>query len=201
MRFRPLVRRPLAACFALLATCAAAGAAADSYRDTPFKPDAEPEAPNSVKPGRKWQEEDFALPAWPRDADLIEIKLDGSNGPLTYYIDKRSLDTGSDGVVRYTIVAKSASGARNVSLEGLRCTPKGRWKTYAYGVDGRFTPAHMADDWQPIGPASGDQLHYDLWRHYLCVHRAFQPRTTRDQVRMLKTGRVPRVENAGFLTD
>jgi hypothetical protein len=188
-------------CAAVISLCAATEIAADSYRDTPFQSDAEPDAPRSAKPGRKWQEGDFSLPAWPADGDLIALKLDGPEQPFTYFIDERSLQTGADGVVRYTLVTKTASGARNISFEGLRCTPNGRWKTYAYGTDGRFEPAGMAGDWRRIGQAGDDPLHFDLWRHYLCIPRAFKPRPTSQQVRALKSGRVPQVENAGFITD
>lgn len=178
-----------------------AGALAQSYRDTPFKPDAEPDAPKSVKEGRKWQEGTFSLPSWPRDGDLIELKLDGPEQPLTHYIDKRSLATGRDGVVRYTLVSESRSGARNVTYEGIRCTPKGRWRTHAYGVDGRFERTDQDEPWHTIPVTGNDPLHYDLWRHYLCVSRALKPRSTRDQIRMLTNGRVPAVDNTGFITN
>ncbi len=179
----------------------AAQAQAESYADTPFKPNAEPDAPTSVKEGRKWQEGSVSLPAWPRDGDLIELKLDGPEQPLTHYLDKRSLATGGDGVVRYTLVSESRSGARNLTFEGIRCTPRGRWRTYAYGIDGRFKRTGDEEPWQTIPASRTDQLRYDLWRHYLCVSRAFEPRPTRDQIRMLKNGRVPRVDNTGFITD
>ncbi|WP_058554496.1 CNP1-like family protein [Thiohalocapsa sp. ML1] len=199
----PTVRKahplPLTA-LVLLALCAAP-TAAGPHPDTPFVNDAAPDAPKSVRPGRAWEEADYRLPAWPRDADLIEVKLDGPQQPLTHYIDARSLQTGSDGVVRYTLVTETASGARSVGFEGLRCTPKGRWKLHAVGSDGRFTPPRMGDDWQEISATAPDPLHDELWRHYLCIPRAFSARATRDQLRMLKSGRVPRVENAGFLSD
>jgi hypothetical protein len=201
-----LARRPSAAgigvlLLGLLALLGAAQAQAQSYADTPFKPDAEPDTPKSVKDGRKWQEGSVSLPAWPRDRDLIELKLDGPEQPLTHFIDKRSLATGSDGVVRFTLVSESQSGARNLTFEGIRCTPKGRWRTYAFGIDGRFKLTDDEEPWQTISATGTDQLHYDLWRHYLCVSRALKPRSTRDQIRMLKSGRVPRVDNAGFMTD
>ena len=176
-------------------------ATAGPHPDTPFVNDAEPDAPKSVKPGRMWEEGDFSLPAWPRDADLIEVKLDGPPQPVTHYIDARSLKTGSDGVVRYTLVTETASGTRSVAFEGMRCTPKGRWKVHAFGTDGSFTPTRLGDEWQFVDDAGSDPLHYDLWRHYLCEHRNFVARPTNQQVRMLRSGRVPRVENANFLAD
>jgi hypothetical protein len=195
------LRGPTALCLAVLVLCLAAGCKANVKRDTSFVSDAEPDAPRSVQPGRKWQEEDFPLPAWPREQDLVEVKLDGPDQALTHYIDKRSLATGDDGVVRYTLVTTSASGARNLSFEGLRCTPKGRWKTYAFGMDGRFKPTTVGEAWREIRGQADDPLHYDLWQHYLCIPRAFEPRPRQDQVRMLQSGRVPGIENAGFMAD
>jgi hypothetical protein len=194
-------RRTVTTCLLIAVLCATAGCMKNARRDTSFVNDAEPDVPTSVKAGRKWEEGDYQLPGWPRDTDLVEVKLDGPDQPLTHYIDTRSLDTGADGVVRYTLVTSAASGARNVSFEGLRCTPRGRWKTYAYGMDGHFKPTSVDEEWREIRGQASDPLHYDLWQHYLCVPRAFEARPERDQVRMLESGRVPRVEHAGFMPD
>jgi hypothetical protein len=173
--------------------------------ETPFVNDAAPDAPSSVRDGRKWQEEAVRMPAWPSDGDLIEIKVDGPGGRLRHYIDQKSLSTGSDEVVRYTLVTESDSGARNLSYEGLRCTPKGRYKIYAYGSgqgsSGRFTPTGIAEEWREVDERSNEAFRYELWRHYLCVPRLLKPRDRKDQVRMLRSGRVPQVENAGFLSN
>jgi hypothetical protein len=199
LRSLPPLRTGLAVL--LLALAGVQPALAQGYEDTPFKPDAAPDAPKSVKPGRAWQEDAVRLPAWPRDGDLVEVKLDGPAQPLKHRIDTKSLTIGRDGVVRYTVVTESPSGTRNVSFEGLRCSPKGRWKTYAFGTGGKFEPTTVADEWREITSDNGDSLHYELWQHYLCVPRTFAARPTSEQVRMLKSGRVPRVENTGFVTD
>lgn len=200
-RRRPAVTLALA--LPLVAICLLAGCQGrlGGYSETPFKPDPEAPTPKSVTPGPKWTEGDYSLPAWPRDDDLVEVKLDGPAQRLTHYIDTRSLQTGSDGVVRYTLVTESASGARNVSFEGLRCTPNGRWTSYAYGTDGRFRASGEQSTWIRVSEGGGDRLHYELWRHYLCTHLAFEPRPRTDQLRMLASGRVPGVDNAGFLPD
>ncbi|MFW2355376.1 CNP1-like family protein [Hydrogenophaga sp.] len=49
---------------------------------------------------------------------------------LTYGIDPGSLIVGEDGVVRYVMVARSASGALNVLYQGIRCATA-EAKTYA----------------------------------------------------------------------
>jgi hypothetical protein len=169
--------------------------------ETPFVNDPEMDAPSSVRDGKKWQEQAVRMPAWPKDADLVEIKLDGPADDFRHSIDTRSLTTGGDEVVRYTLVTESASGARNVSYEGLRCTPKGKYKTYAYGSGSRFSPTGNAEQWLEIDERGRDRFRYELWRHYLCVPRLFKPRDYKDQVRMLKSGRVPQLDNAGFLSN
>jgi hypothetical protein len=56
------------------------------------------------------------------------------NSALTYGVDPAS------GVVRYVLVAFSATGSKNVMYDGLRCST-GEVKTYArYTPDGRWVP-------------------------------------------------------------
>lgn len=64
-----------------------------------------------------------------------------SNSALTYGIDPAAVMISTvDGVVRYVLVAYSASGSKNVMYEGLRCST-GEVKTYArYTPDGRWVP-------------------------------------------------------------
>jgi hypothetical protein len=178
-----------------------ASAAVSTHADSPFVFGPEEVAPKSVRPGAKWKEGSIRLPAWPQDKDLIEVPLDQPNSGFTYYIDRNSLKTGDDGVVRYTLIAESGSGARNVSFEGIRCTPNGAYRIYAFGERRQFRPASDGDDWRSINVSGADPLHHELWRHYLCVPRLFAPRSQRDQIRMLRSGRVPAIENEGFLTD
>lgn len=170
--------------------------------DQPFVSDSVPDAPKSVREGPQWQEQTIRLPPWPADADLIPLKLDNPDERLRYAIDAKSLSTGSDGVVRYTVVARAGGrGVGNVTYEGLRCTPRGRYKVYAYGADGAFTPADIAGDWLPIAERGPEAWRYELWRHYLCVPRLFQARSTTDQLRMLRSGRVPANESGQFIAD
>ncbi len=166
----------------------------------PFVNDAEPAPPSSIRDGEAWKEQSLRLPPWPSEANRIEVKVDDPGARFRYYIDKPSLQTGADGVVRYTLITVSESGAQNLSYEGIRCTPSGRFKIYAYGIGGRFAPTSVGDEWQIIDKTGADRYRYDLWRHYLCVPRKFVARSTRDQLHLLKTGRVPMEDNTGFST-
>jgi hypothetical protein len=169
--------------------------------ERPFIDSPEPITPKSVQSGRKWTEGDISLPAWPQERNLVEINTDDPDARFKHLLDVNSLVTGDDGVVRYTVVAESASGSRNVTFEGLRCTARGQYKVYAYGNDGRFLPTTVAEQWQPVDPRGIDAYRTELWRHYLCIPRLLKPRPKKDQVHMLRSGRVPAVENQGFLTN
>lgn len=180
---------------------AAWGSGAMGQEESPFVFGHEEIVPKSVKPGAKWKEGEVELPAWPKDSNLVEVPLDQPDDRFTYFIDEASLDTGEDGVVRYTLVAAAQTGARNINYEGIRCTPRGAYRIYAYGHAGKFRLAAAADDWQPIATAAPGNVRVELWRHYLCIPRLFEARPTRDQRRMLRSGRVPQSDNSGFLTN
>lgn len=153
--------------------------------------------PKSVKEGAPWSEIAGGLPPWPRDEDLVELRLDAST-PFRYFIDGRNLAVGSDEVIRYTLVAESRDGARNVSFEGIRCTPEGAYKVYAYGNEGAFTP--QQSDWKQVPQRRPDDYHSLLHGHFLCVPRKFEPRPRKDMLRAL-SGHISPRENAGFMSD
>jgi hypothetical protein len=74
------------------------------------------------------------------------ITFDGAvNSSLVYGVDPASIRiSGSDSLIRYVMVATSASGAKNVMYEAIRCST-GEFKTYArYSSDGRWSPVSDA---------------------------------------------------------
>jgi hypothetical protein len=100
-----------------------------------------------------------ALPPYPKADHLLEFTIAAVTN-FRFFIDASSLSVGSDGVVRYVLVARSPSGAQNVSYEGIRC--KGAsYRLYATGRrDGTWTRARD-DGWRPIGREPTD------WRRAL----------------------------------
>jgi hypothetical protein len=76
---------------------------------------------------------------------------------------------GKDGVVRFTLVARSPSGAENVSHEGIRCK-NGVYKVYAFGRADR-TWTERASDWRPIEPRGYQRWRNALWREYFCPNQ------------------------------
>jgi hypothetical protein len=115
----------------------------------------------------KWQESGLALPSFPTRDDLVKLEVDRVDMPFSFYIDPASLSLGKDGVLRYTIVIESNSGASNIMYEGIRCATH-EYRTFAYGTpDGKFSKA-LHSNWTRI-TSSGAMAHrYNLRRYYLC---------------------------------
>lgn len=114
-----------------------------------------------------WQEQTVKLPSYPADVDLLPFPVDQPALSQTFNIDSHSLSVGADGVVRYSVVIVSSSGAHNVLFEGLRCATR-EFRTYAYGEAAQsFHPA-QSDKWQPVSQHGWGGFRAVLLRDYLC---------------------------------
>ena len=124
-----------------------------------------------------------APPAYPKDADLIEFQV-SSGATFRFFIDAASLSVGADGVVRYTLVARSPSGVTNVSFEGIRCSTKS-YKVFAQGSGGRWSPRQ--GEWREIEAKTIQRWHNVLYFEYLCPrHRPIE--TAAEGVDALRRG-------------
>lgn len=123
-----------------------------------------------------WKETQQALPPYPQDTDLIELKLDGPDTGFDYRIDAKSLLLGADGVVHYTAILTSHSGVSNVLREGLRCATK-QYKTYGYGTSELTLVALEKSEWRKIEGQGQAGFRRELLNHYMCdsLHIALQP--------------------------
>jgi CNP1-like family len=109
-------------------------------------------------------DEQPAPPAYPRDADLLEFRVDDADR-FRYFVDRTSVSVDKDGTVRYVLVARSPEGARNVTYEALRCASAEN-RVYAVGrADGTWLSA-AGGGWRPIGAPR----HLTLYRDYFCPH-------------------------------
>ena len=90
---------------------------------------------------------DVALPGYPRPGELMPFTVSGS-GEFDFFVDPASLSVAKDGIVRYTVVARSRSGADNVSYEGLNCKAA-EYALYAVGQSDRSWRKSLAA-WKPI---------------------------------------------------
>jgi hypothetical protein len=151
------MRRLVAAAVA----ASAATAAAQSHLQPKDNPGFEPEKP--------WQElREVESPAFPRQENLREYYV----GPATtnnYFIDASTLSVGSDGIVRYVLVVRTAGGATNVSFEGINCKDL-TWKHYATGrSDGTWVKSRAVRvEWRPIENKPVNRHHASLSRDLFC---------------------------------
>lgn len=115
---------------------------------------------------RPWEEQKQKLPGYPNDTNLKQIEI----GPLTsfrFFVDTQSVNVGADGVVRFTLVARSDRGATNISFEGLRCKTQEK-KLYAVGrSDGTWIPASNAA-WTILGRQNVNPAQSVLYEDFFC---------------------------------
>lgn len=105
-----------------------------------------------------------ALPPLPRPSSLVEFEVTAHAG-MRFFVDTSSIEPAEGEVVRYVLVARSPSGAQNVSFEGLRCGT-GQVRRYAVGGrDGSW--GGRPGDWTP-----GQAWHRALLREYFCPQGA-----------------------------
>lgn len=135
-----------------------------------------------------WRERDVKLPASPKEQSLVRFDT-GPTSELRFFVDRDSLSVGEDGVVRFTLVAKSDSST-NVSYEGIRCSMRER-KVYAYGrADGTWYEPRDPQ-WVRIGPPVSDLHRFVLWNDFFCPGRA-PIRSANEGLDALKLGGHPR---------
>jgi hypothetical protein len=143
-----------------------------------------------------WQERETKLPAYPNPDRLIRFGV-GPTSRFDFFVDPDSLSVGEDGVVRFTVIAKS-DHATNVSYEGIRCVTRER-KVYATGRPEGIWHAARDPQWVRIGPPTADLHRFVLWNEYFCIGRT-PIRTANEGLHALRLGGHPRVQEleSGF---
>lgn len=115
---------------------------------------------------QQWQEREAALPAFPKDKNLREFYVSAVTANR-FFVDAESIAVGADGVVRFSLVIKTAGGATNISYEGIRCDAR-QSRLYATGrADGTWIKARSSD-WRPIENKPVNRHHAALSRDYFC---------------------------------
>lgn len=115
---------------------------------------------------KAWRDTAVKLPAYPKQADLVRFEV-VSVRDFKFYIDRTSVSVQPDGVVRYTLVARSPSGADNVSYEGMRCY-NGSYKVYAFGGPGGSWHPDAGAKWKPIVGGGIMPWRRELQRDFWC---------------------------------
>lgn len=104
-----------------------------------------------------WREAEAPPPPALKVEGLIPLEIPGSG--LRYGVDPASVSVASDRVVRYVVVASSATGAVNAMYEGIRCGT-GEFKVYARHSPGSGWTAVKDSPWRSLHeqPASRHSL-------------------------------------------
>lgn len=115
---------------------------------------------------KPWEEIAIQLPAAPQAEDLMPFYV-SPTATQSFAVDAKSLSVGSDGVVRYTLIAISSAGARSVSYEGIRCATFEK-KIYALGRDDGAWSRSRRDKWEGIVRGNANRQHAALALDYFC---------------------------------
>jgi hypothetical protein len=99
---------------------------------------------------------------------LVEVKLHMlADSDFRYYVDWGSVSAEPDRIVRYVLLARSPSGAENVTFEGIRCPNE--YRVYAVGrPQGGW--GGRPSEWRRI-PRHPNAAQATLARQYFCPGR------------------------------
>jgi hypothetical protein len=142
---------------------------------------------------REFKEADLALPPPPGDG-LIEFFVSSASS-FRFFIDPKALSVGPDGVVRYTLVARSPSGVANVSYEGIRCGGQGLYRVYAFSDGGKWS-RNPGAEWKTIEPKGVQRWHAVLRSNFFCPTR-YSIQSAAEGIDALRRGGHPAVTNTG----
>jgi hypothetical protein len=138
--------------------------------------------------GKPWEVQKTQLPSYPKPENLLRVHVSPPTS-FEFFVDTASVSVGQDGIVRYTLIARSTGGAVNVSYEGIRCLPLER-KLYAFGgFDRTWSPARVPQ-WAPISRTQTNQQHAALAEDFFCPESG-RVRTTEEAVQALRRGNIP----------
>lgn len=136
-----------------------------------------------------WAEETVAPPPAFDTGKLLNFDVLQASS-LVYGVDPATLRISKDGVLSYVMVATSASGARNVQYEGIRCVT-GEFKVYArYSPSGVWTPV-AKPEWRSMFDNMPSKHALALARAGGCENAA-QASSVEDIIRQLKLNRYAR---------
>lgn len=132
-----------------------------------------------------WAEEAIALPPTFSKDKLIPIEMP-RYVTLNIGIDPETVVVGSDGVVRYVVVMRNASGSSTAAYEGILCA-KGEVKTYARtSAAGTWVPV-PEPEWKPLTDNLPSRHAYAIAQQGACDART--PGRREDIIKSLKQSR------------
>src|SRR4051794_38379675 len=139
---------------------------------------------------KPWAEIQAQLPPYPETENLLQFDAGPASTNL-HYVDASSLSVGEDGVVRFSLVIKSPSGAMNVSYEGIRCQTAEK-RTYAYGRKDNTWSQARTSKWVDLENIAQNYAQRTLYRYFFCPLGVHTVKDAEEAIRALKAGIHPR---------
>lgn len=138
---------------------------------------------NDYEPPPPWVEGAFALPPSPVGDELEAFYVSAVTNN-DFFLDRRTISIGEDGVVRYAMVVRSFSGVQTATFEGIRCE-SGEWRMYATASrSGEWTAAKVSK-WRRIEETGLNRSRAALAKEYLCEN-GFPVQTVRQALDNLR---------------
>ncbi|HRB29394.1 MAG: CNP1-like family protein [Nitrosomonas sp.] len=135
---------------------------------------------------KTWVERATQLPPYPDTSNLLEFDAGGAITGNQYLIDPASINVVEDGVIRFSLVVKSSSGALNISYEGIRCATTER-KLYALGRNDKTWAEPRVSEWEKLTYVRQFYAQRELAKNIFCPNRQIV-RNSEDAIRALKAG-------------
>lgn len=151
---------------------------------------AKPAFKDEFESDKPWVEQLAQIPPYPDEKNLMAFDA-GAVTTNQYFVDKTSIKVGEDGVIRFSLVIKSSTGASNVSYEGIRCATSER-KLYALGRDDKTWTQPRASEWQKLDFVRQFYAQRELSKNIFCPNQQIVS-TTEEAIQALKAGMHPSI--------
>jgi len=126
------------------------------------------------------------LPPYPKPENYLPFQVSDTL-PFAFFVDAKSISVSADGVVRYSLIAKSSDGALNISYEGMRCSD-GEFRVYAFGRRDKTWFEVRDPKWQVIRKNPSNAQRAVLYSDFFCPVIGGGIATAEEGVRALKNG-------------
>ncbi len=139
---------------------------------------------NSENAGRR-DEAQVQLPEYPKPENYLPLKVNAI-AAFDFFVDAKSVSIGTDGVVRYSLIARSPDGPLNVSFEGMRCSDA-KYRIYAFGRPDKTWSEARSALWQAMPADTRNTQRTVLYAEYFCPKSRIVGKAE-DVVRALRYG-------------
>ena len=140
------------------------------------------------------QEVQVQLPEYPKAENYLPLQASPMSS-FDFFVDAKSVSVGKDGVVRYSMIAKS-SGALNISFEGMRCSER-QFRIYAFGRTDNTWSEARSSAWQAMPADFRNNQRAVLYHDFFCPAGGIIY-TPEEGVQALKAGGHPHATPSRF---